>query len=137
MIERVDVYAGGFGAEFGVDAQAVVDIYSREGNRDRLRGKFNLNLLYSEAFLEGPIGQRGAWYIAGRRSYIDLFPIEVEQITRLPRFWDYQIKASYDLSEKHQLNISVFAADDAFRLNLYLDDVNNDPTFAGVFSFAD
>ena len=92
VINRIDVYAGGFGAEFGDDAQAVIDIYSRRGRDDRLGGKFNLNLLYSEGLLEGPIGKRGSWYLAGRRSYVDLFPIEVEAITTFPRFWDYQAK---------------------------------------------
>ena len=73
IIERIDVYAGGYGAEFGVDSQAVIDIYSRNKNADGFRAKFNLNVLYSEGLLEGKIGERGFWYIAGRRSYIDLF----------------------------------------------------------------
>ena len=77
ILNRIDVYAGGFGAEFGADAQAVIDIYSRRGREDRIGGKFNINLLYSEGLLEGPIGSRGSWYLAGRRSYIDLLPIEV------------------------------------------------------------
>ena len=135
VINRIDVYAGGFGAEFGDDAQAVIDIYSRRGRDDRLGGKFNLNLLYSEGLLEGPIGKRGSWYLAGRRSYVDLFPIEVEAITTFPRFWDYQAKVSYDLSETHQLNLNAFAADDLMEFKLDLDDVDNDPTLAGKLGY--
>ena len=122
---------GGFGAEFGADAQAVIDIYSRRGREDRVGGKFNLNLLYSEGLLEGPIGTRGSWYLAGRRSYIDLFPIEVTRITAFPRFWDYQAKVSYDLSEKHQFNVKAFAADDVMGFKLGLAEVAYDPTLAG------
>lgn len=84
IIDHIDVYAGGFGAEFGADAQAVIDIYSRNRAQDGFRGKFNVNLLYSEGLLEGTIGQPGSWYLAGRRSYIDLFPLEVERIKQLP-----------------------------------------------------
>ncbi len=131
VLNRIDVYAGGFGAEFGADAQAVIDIYSRRGREDRVGGKFNLNLLYSEGLLEGPIGERGSWYLAGRRSYIDLFPIEVAQITAFPRFWDYQAKVSYNLSEKHQFNVKAFAADDIMGFKLGLADVDYDPTLAG------
>ena len=135
ILNRIDVYAGGFGAEFGADAQAVIDIYSRRGREDRIGGKFNLNLLYSEGLLEGPIGSRGSWYIAGRRSYFDLFPIDVERITAFPRFWDYQAKVSYDFSENHQFHVKAFAADDVMRLKLGLADVEYDPTLAGRFDF--
>ena len=131
VLNRIDVYAGGFGAEYGADAQAVIDIYSRRGRDDRVGGKFNPNLLYSEGLLEGPIGSRGSWYLAGRRSYIDLFPIDVARITAFPRFWDYQAKVSYDLSENHQFSVKAFAADDIMGFRLGLADVEYDPTLAG------
>ena len=131
ILNRIDVYAGGFGAEFGADAQAVIDIYSRRGREDRVGGKFNLNLLYSEGLLEGPIGSRGSWYLAGRRSYIDLLPLEVTRITAFPRFWDYQAKVSYDFSENHQFSVKAFAADDVMGFKLGLADVEYDPTLAG------
>jgi len=135
VIERIDVYAGGFGAEFGADAQAVIDIYSRSGNRKNVSGKFNLNLIYAEGLLEGPIGLRGSWYLGGRRSYVDLLPIEVNRITAFPRFWDYQFKATYDLNTKHKITVNAFAADDFMELKLGLDDVNDDPALAGKFLF--
>ncbi|MBI1930365.1 TonB-dependent receptor [Candidatus Poribacteria bacterium] len=137
VINRIDVYAGGFGAEFGANAQAVIDIYSRRGKQERLSGKFNVNLLYSEGLIEAPIGKRGSWYIAARRSYVDLLPIKVEQITAFPRFWDYQVKVSTDVSEKHQLDISAFASNDFFELKLGLNDVDNEPSLAGKFFFKD
>ena len=52
-IEKIDIYAGGYGAEFGLDSQAVLDIHARDSIEDRLDGKFNLNILYSEGLLEG------------------------------------------------------------------------------------
>ena len=135
ILNRIDVYAGGFGAEFGADAQAVIDIYSRRGREDRIGGKFNINFIYSEGLLEGPIGSRGSWYLAGRRSYIDLLPIEVTRITAFPRFWDYQAKVSHDFSENHQFNVKAFAADDVMGFKLGLADVEYDPTLAGRFDF--
>lgn len=135
VIERIDVYAGGFGAEFGADAQAIIDIYSRGGNKQNLSGKLNLNLLYSEGLLEGPIGEKGSWYLGGRRSHVDLLPIEVDQITAFPRFWDYQFKATYNLNAKHEVTANAFAADDFMQLKLGLEDVSGDPTLAGRFLF--
>ena len=130
VIERIDVYAGGYGAEFGVDSQAVIDIYSRNKNTDGFRAKFNLNVLYSEGLLEGKIGDQGFWYVAGRRSYIDLFlgslSFDSGAITAFPRFWDYQVKGGYKLSEKHQLSLNLFASGDSFALKLDGEDVDQD-----------
>lgn len=137
IIDRIDVYAGGYGAEYGVDSQAVIDIYSQDDSRANLGGKFNLNLLYSEGLLQGKIGEKGFWYAAGRRSYIDLFvqslSFDAGAITALPRFWDYQLKAGYDLSETHQLFFNLFASGDRFALKLDGEDVDQD--FRGNVSF--
>ena len=120
-----------------MDSQAVIDIYSQNKSRADLGGKFNLNLLYSEGLLEGKIGENGFWYAAGRRSYIDLFigslSFDTVAITAFPRFWDYQLKAGYDLSEKNQLFFNLFASGDRFALKLDGEDVDED--FRGNTSF--
>ena len=137
IIDRIDVYAGGYGAEYGVDSQAVIDIYSQSDSPENIRGKFNLNLLYSEGLLQGKIGEKGYWYAAGRRSYIDLFigslSFDTGAITAFPRFWDYQLKAGYDISEKHQLFFNLFASGDKFAVQL--DGENVDQDFRGDTSF--
>ena len=137
IIDRIDVYAGGYGAEYGVDSQAVIDISSQNNSPTNLGGKFNLNLLFSEGLLQGKIGEKGFWYAAGRRSYIDLFigslSFDAGAITAFPRFWDYQLKAGYDLSEKHQLFFNLFASGDRFALKL--DGANVDEDFRGNTSF--
>lgn len=137
IIDRIVVYAGGYGAEYGVDSQAVIDIYSKDSSPTDLRGKFNLNLLYSEGLFQGKIGEKGFWYAAGRRSYIDLFvgsfSFDTGAITAFPRFWDYQLKTGYDLNEKHQLFFNLFASGDKFALKLDGEDVDQD--FQGNTSF--
>ena len=60
IIDRIDVYAGGYGAEYGVDSQAVIDITSQNDSPADLRGKFNINALYSEGLLQGKIGKTGS-----------------------------------------------------------------------------
>ena len=56
----------------GLDSQAVLDIQARDSIDERLDGKFNLNILYSEGLLEGRIGDKGYISASGRRSYLDL-----------------------------------------------------------------
>lgn len=56
VIGKVDVYPGGFGAEFGADSQAVIDIHSRPQKLESLGwldGTLKPSFIYSEAFLSG------------------------------------------------------------------------------------
>jgi len=135
IIDKIDVLAGGFGAEFGADSQAVVDIRSRAGREDKCGVKVNVNMLMSEGLIEGPIGERCSWYLAGRRSYIDLFPIEVEQITAFPRFWDYQLKLDCDITEGEHLSFNAFGSDDFMAFHIKEEDVTDYPEFAGKFHY--
>ena len=100
VIERIDVYPGGFDAKFGADSQAVIDIHSRPRKTGVFDGIVKVNPIYSEAFLGGKIGRnvergpvtrlpvqtstdaellknevagRGYWYAFGRRSYLGPF----------------------------------------------------------------
>ncbi len=126
-LEKIDIYAGGYGAEFGLDSQAVLDIHARDSIDEHLDGKFNLNILYSEGLLEGRIGNKGYISVSGRRSYLDLIAesiIELQTDTErqtgtaqeLPYFSDYQLKSTYALTEKHHLTVNAFAAVDRFKI---------------------
>ncbi len=56
VVGQIDVYPGGFGAEFGADAQAVIDIHSVPKNREslgRFDGTIKPSFIYSEAFVNG------------------------------------------------------------------------------------
>lgn len=126
VIETVEVYPGGYGAEFGADSQAIIDIQSRTKSDTRLGGNLNFNPVYSQAFLEGNLGKRGYWYAFGRQSYLSplfellprLLKIEDELVRQIPSFWSYQGKGVYQLSETHRLVINAIAADDSAELRL-------------------
>ena len=120
-IEEIDIYAGGYGAEFGLDSQAVLDIHARDSLDERLSGKFNLNILYSEGLLETKIGDKNYFSVSGRRSYLDLIvgPIieaQTGQEQQFPYFSDYQLKFARPLGEKHHLTLNALAATDHFKI---------------------
>ena len=130
-IEKIDIYAGGYGAQFGLDSQAVLDIHARDSIEDQLDGKFNLNILYSEGLLEGRIGEKGYISASGRRSYFDLIlgPIVEAQTgseQQFPYFSDYQFKVAYPLTEKHSLTVNAFAATDHFEIKEEGENRDND-----------
>ena len=60
-IGKVDVYPGGFGAEFGADSQAVIDIHSRPQKLESfgwLDGMLKPSFIYSEGSLSGALSFR-------------------------------------------------------------------------------
>ena len=60
-IGKIDVHPGGFGAEFGADSQAVIDIHSRPQKLESsgwLDGMFKPSFIYSEGFLSGALSLR-------------------------------------------------------------------------------
>ena len=148
VIERIDVYPGGFDAKFGADSQAVIDIHSRPRKTGLFDGIVKVNPIYSEAFLGGKIGHNspktqpypastnaeflkneaaghGYWYAFGRRSYLGPFYqlasrlVELEELVReVPSFWSYQLKSVYKLNATHGIVINAVSAYDASKLYL-------------------
>ena len=61
VIEKIDVHPGGFGAQFGADSQAVIDIHSRPQNMEslgRFDGMLKPSFIYTEVFLNGSFSLR-------------------------------------------------------------------------------
>ncbi len=61
VIGKIDVHPGGFGAEFGADSQAVIDIHSRPQKLESLGwldGMLKPSFIYSEGFLSGALSFR-------------------------------------------------------------------------------
>jgi len=55
IIKIADVYTGGFAANYGGRISSVMDITTRDGNKNRLSGKFSTSTFMAKALLEGPI----------------------------------------------------------------------------------
>lgn len=77
ILQGVDVYTGGFGAEYGGAISSVMDITTRDGNKKRLSGKVNANTFTSKLILEGPLKKAKdendgttSFILAGKASYL-------------------------------------------------------------------
>lgn len=77
IIRNIDVYAGGFDAEYGDRISAVMDIYTVEGNKTRLSGKVGTSPFASKLILSGPIKKfrendgNANFLFSARSSYLD------------------------------------------------------------------
>ncbi len=64
LMKSADVYSAGFGAEHGGRVSAIVDVKTRDGNRNKLSGNFSLSPFLGKLSLEGPLKK----FIPGRGS---------------------------------------------------------------------
>ena len=77
IIRNVEVFTGGFGAEYGGRISAIMDVTTKDGNKKRLSGKVSSNPFTSKLILEGPLKkyQEGkstsSFILSGRTSYLE------------------------------------------------------------------
>ncbi|HEU5074528.1 MAG TPA: TonB-dependent receptor [Polyangiaceae bacterium] len=108
MIERVDLYAAAYPANFGRFAGAIVSAKLVEPRR-QLGGEASVRLLDSGALVEAPFdGGRGSAIVGGRYSYTGLIVSAISGNEL--KYWDYQGLVSYDLTPKSSLSLFAFGA---------------------------
>ncbi len=124
MIDSLEFYPGNFSPYYGGTTAGLIDVDTKKLKPKRAGGYIDVNLLDGGFYFEAPLGDKAAVAIAARRSYIDYIinavlpanaPINAIQ---LPRYYDYQLLATYRPAPAHDLRLFVFGSDDAFRIIL-------------------
>jgi hypothetical protein len=118
VIRSADVYAGGFGAQYGGRIGAIIDVNTREGNKTRFGGKVSASPISSKILFEGPIskftegGASASYILSYKNSYLNntaplLYSYAGED--GLPfSFSDLYAKASFISSSGSKINLFGF-----------------------------
>lgn len=110
LLERTELYAGGYPASLGRFAGGIVTTDLSEP-RGEFNGEWSVRLLDAGLFLDVPFaGGKGNLIAAGRYSYTALL-LSLLSSAKLD-YWDYQVLASYDLSPRDRLSLFSFGAYD-------------------------
>lgn len=70
VIKNLDVYTGGFNADYGGRVSSIMDITTRDGNRKRFGGKVTLSPFGAKLMLEGPIRRMDVEKNRGSITYV-------------------------------------------------------------------
>lgn len=77
-IRNVDVQTAGFNAQYGNRTSAIVDVTTKDGNKNRLAGKVSASPIMARALLEGPLakpktegGGSSTFLLSVKHSYLD------------------------------------------------------------------
>ena len=95
MINNIEFYKGGFTSEYSGRLSSVMDVISKDGNKNRLGMKGAMSFLTVKGLIEGPI-PNGSFMITGRKSYNnDILKKFFNQQTIPIDFYDLSFKVNY------------------------------------------
>lgn len=115
MIEHLELYTGGFPPKYGDKLSSVINITSREGSREKTRGKGLISLINALGLVEGPLTSRGSYIVSARRSYYDLV-LGAEPGTTIPSFYDVQARISYELTSGQDVHFNTLVSSERARV---------------------
>ncbi|MCS7027626.1 MAG: TonB-dependent receptor [Bacteroidia bacterium] len=117
-VKDMTLIKGGMPAQYGGRLSSVVDIKMNEGNNKKFGVKGGIGLLSSRATVEGPLKkEKGSFIVSARRSYADVF-LKFARNRNLRDnqlyFYDANLKANYEFSQKDRLFLSGYFGRDIF-----------------------
>jgi hypothetical protein len=68
ITRNAEVYTGAFPAGYGGRLSSVVNVTTKDGNRNKLSGMASINFLTGKLELDGPLGDDNSFLISGRSS---------------------------------------------------------------------
>ncbi|WP_089318281.1 TonB-dependent receptor [Pontibacter ummariensis] len=123
-VKSVELYKGGFPAQFGGRLSSVVDVTLNEGNNERVGTAGSLGLISSKLTIDGPIKKDKANFIvSGRRTYVDVFTRQINRLSEdnedyspIPDYYFYDLsgKLNYQLDDENKLTLSAYYGRDFF-----------------------
>jgi hypothetical protein len=113
-IKGIDLYTGGFPAEYGEAMSGVFNMKSTSANRGQSRTTLGISLMNARFMSEGNFHQnKGSWLVSARRGYLDLVLKMMEEETPpQPFYYDIFGKLQYQISAKNILSASILHSQD-------------------------
>ncbi len=119
-IESVNLTKGGFGAHFGGRLSSVVEMEMKDGNQEKLHGEGGIGLISSRFTLDGPIQKgKSSFLVSARRTYADIVlrPLVASLANRNGYFYDFNAKASFEVTPDDYISVSAYTGKDRFVYN--------------------
>jgi hypothetical protein len=112
ILESAALLSGPYPQRLGSHLGSRIDFTTRDGARDRLRGRIHISASSASTVWEGPMGsaKRASWLVAVRQSYLDWLLKQIDASSGAAfGFLDGQAKFTFDLSPRQQLRATIIA----------------------------
>ncbi len=136
LLDEINLYTGGFSAQFGEATGGVIELKTRKPRLDRWGGYVDTSFIDATAMAEGPLTEDMGLALAVRRSTTDLIlnavdpDIDGMTFTTYPFYYDYQAKWHYKIDDNHSVGIDFYGLHE--EMSMGLDTVDDaDPEISG------
>ncbi len=145
LIHSFDLYPAAFSSQYSNATGAIIDVALRDPKQQDFTTTIDASFIGTGALIESRITDNQAFYMSYRRSLIDLFIQDEEDIEdedsginvdQIPVSDDYQVKYTWDINARHRFTALATGASDEVAAtfqessNLAL----TDPDFTGAAS---
>lgn len=121
ILRDMELYKSSVPAKYGGRISSVLDINTREGNKEKFTGSASLGLLTSRLAVEGPIGEKTSFIAGGRTTYSDWIlkqlPEKSEYKDGNAGFYDMNAVINHRFDTKNSLQASGYFSRDRFNFN--------------------
>ncbi|MCC6818981.1 MAG: TonB-dependent receptor [Bacteroidia bacterium] len=133
LMKSADVYSAGFGAEFGGRVSAIVDVKTRDGNRNRLAGNFSASPFVGKISLEGPLKK----FIPGRGNSSFIFSLRNSYLDRSSKlFYQYANPENLPYNFNDVYGKVTFNSSNGSNIRLFGFNFRDNVNFTGSTSYA-
>lgn len=119
MVDNVSLYKGDIPANYGGRLSSVLDITTKDGNREKIKAEGGIGFLSSRLKIEGPANNKTTVAVAGRIAYPNWLMHRIPSATLQESstyFYDGNIKIAHQINDRNSLKISGYASNDYFRI---------------------
>ncbi len=120
MVDEMELHAAAWPERFQDRTAGVLDVHTRDGNRDAFSIRATASASNAGVMAEGPLGKNkhGSWIVGARKSYVQyIFARAFPDNDFIIGFEDVQGRLSYDLSPHH--TITLYLLDSYSNLNRF------------------
>ncbi len=123
LIKKIDFYAGGYPAQGNQALGGIIDVYYKEGDKEKRKGEVELSPTTMAFRLEGPIKkERSSYFFSTNRTHYDLVAkwfIEVdEKDVALPYFSDHYLKLYVEPSYKDMVSFMALSVGEGMDMEM-------------------
>lgn len=121
IVKQVNVQKANFDAQYGGRLSSIIDVITKDGNAQKIKGSFEIGLLSSQLHVEGPIiKDKSTFVIAARRTYWDWLLAKsissiIPNVTTLDfHFFDINAKLQHRINERNTLQFATLIGGDKY-----------------------
>lgn len=116
LVQAIELSPGAFGADYGRGLGGLVRVTTAPLRTDGPHGYFGADFLDTSAMLTAPLTPNIRAGVAGRFGWLDrvlaIFQEDIGELFVIPRYGDYQAKATFDLRANESLSILFLGSHD-------------------------